>query len=141
LGGLGPLPFALVPAMMPRHERPPITGNTESDTAAFVALYSALIQGGATILAVIGRFLFTFGPVSRSRSIRYEQLQREAQRSMAEPMAPARNLGEAARRRREQADAEQIEEEDATFSVWYTPGDWRAGIGRQTPSGAPISAN
>jgi hypothetical protein len=97
--------------MMPRHERTPMTGIAESDTAALVALYSALIQGGATILAVIGGFLLTFGPVSRSRLIRYEQLQREAQRSMAEQMALARNLGEATRRRGEQLDVEQFEEE------------------------------
>ena len=31
------------------------------DTSALQALYSALIQGGATILAILGAFLLTFG--------------------------------------------------------------------------------
>ena len=38
----------------------------ETDTSGLVALYTALIQGGATILAVVGGFLLGFGPVRRT---------------------------------------------------------------------------
>ena len=37
-----------------------------NDTSNLVALYSALIQGGATLLAILGGFLLTVGPARRA---------------------------------------------------------------------------